>query len=116
MARCRRTCWPCGRWCGSSRAEIELAGGGAIGRRLARSDIEARCAVAHDDREAEFHDVMDQLEVLWGLIAGPQRDLGSQSCEMLARRIGMHLSEWSPRSWTVLVSEDGEAGAVVTTG
>lgn len=75
--------------------------------------IEAKTVAEHDDREIEFHDVRDQLETLWGLIAGPQRDLGRASCEDLARRIGQHLVEWAPRPWTVSVSEDGEAGATV---
>jgi hypothetical protein len=39
-----------------------------------------------------------------------------QSCEMLARRICRHLTEWSRREWTVSVSEDGEVGATVTMG
>jgi hypothetical protein len=78
--------------------------------------IEARTEVEHDDRQLEFFDVRDQIEGLFGLIAGPARDLGSQSCEMLARRIGMHLVEWSggKHTWAVTVSEDGEAGASVT--
>lgn len=78
--------------------------------------IEARCYVDHDDRSVEFHDVRDQIEVLWGLLAGPKRDLGSMSCEMLARRIGAHLVEWNPRRWTVIVSEDDEMGACVASG
>jgi hypothetical protein len=79
--------------------------------------IEARTTVEHDDREIEFHDVRDQIEVLWNLIAGPKRDLGSASCEMLAGRIGRHLCEWSGgRYWSVSVSEDNECGATVASG
>lgn len=77
--------------------------------------IEAGCEVQHDDRAIEFHDAMDQVKLCWRKIAAKKSDLGSQSCEMLARRIGQHLVDWTAHSWIVSVSEDGEAGATVTT-
>ena len=78
--------------------------------------VEASCDVAHDDREVEFHDVLDQVRAYWQAMAGEEDDMGSASCEALARCIGEHLMVWRPRAWVVEVSEDGEAGARVLTG
>jgi hypothetical protein len=76
--------------------------------------IEARCTVGHFEREIEYHDLRDKVEVLYGLLAGPARDFGSQSCETIAHRLGSHLVEAFARPFTVLVSEDGECGSVVS--
>ena len=78
--------------------------------------IEASCEVAEDDREVEFHDIRDQVEIYYGLMAGKDRDFGTQSCEMLARRMAGKLCETFRRAFTVSVSEDGECGARVTVG
>jgi hypothetical protein len=73
--------------------------------------IEARCEVAHDDREVEFHDVRDFIQAVWGHTGFV--DWGTNSCEQIARTIGNGLHIRWPRPWTVSVSEDNEAGAIV---
>lgn len=79
--------------------------------------IEARCQVDHDDREVEFHDVRDALELAWTEMGnGINRNFGRASCEDLARRLGQYLMRGWPRAWMVSVSEDGEAGAEVSVG
>jgi hypothetical protein len=79
--------------------------------------IEVRCEVTHDDREIEYHDLMDLTR---GFVAESAEStetcsFGSMSCEQIARRLGIKLSEKYERPFTVLVSEDGEAGAMVRT-
>jgi hypothetical protein len=79
--------------------------------------IEASCEVTHDDREVEFHDLRDEVEIHFGLLAGAERDFGAQSCEQIALRLAEHLCErFRGREFFVSVSEDGEAGARVWVG
>lgn len=76
--------------------------------------IMAETTVEHDDREIEFHDLVDQTaEVFDRLIGGSKADAGSASCETLARCIAQELSKLHKRYFSVTVSEDGECGATV---
>src|SRR6516162_3307484 len=57
--------------------------------------IEVRCEVTHDDREIEYHDLMDLTR---GFVAESAEttetcSFGSMSCEQIARRLGIKLSE-----------------------
>lgn len=80
--------------------------------------VRVRIGVGGDDRELEFIIVknrllkfIDRTTSLNGTIV---KDLGSMSCEMMARNIGKHiLRSWGPREIEVEVSEDGENGAIV---
>lgn len=63
--------------------------------------------VLHDDREIEFHDLLDFVR---SILPGP--DLGARSCEMMAKSIGQAiLFQYPGRDLVVSVSEDGEVGA-----
>lgn len=70
--------------------------------------IKASCAVTHDNREIEFHDLMDFCKAEFG-----QGDFGAMSCETLAKRLATACCEQFHRRFTVTVSEDGECGATV---
>ncbi|MBU3611186.1 hypothetical protein ICN32_11545 [Polynucleobacter wuianus] len=72
--------------------------------------VEVKCLVNNDDREIEFHDLLDESKAFF---SEPER--GNQSCEMMARALGEHLAKRYQRSFTVMVSEDGECGAQVVT-
>lgn len=65
--------------------------------------------VDHDDREVELHDFLDFCKALW-----PGPELGSWSCEMLAREMGKEIERRYGRLCWVEVYEDGEVGARVT--
>lgn len=64
--------------------------------------------VTHDDREVEFHDLLDFARSHF-----PGGDLGGQSCEMLARKLATKVVKQYNRPAEISVSEDGEVGAVV---
>jgi hypothetical protein len=72
--------------------------------------VEVKCLVHNDDREIEFHDLLDESKDFFN---DPER--GNQSCEMMARTLGEHLAKRYQRIFTVIVSEDGECGAQVIT-
>lgn len=72
-------------------------------------NVEVRCKVSHDDREIEFHDLLDQCRIFF-----PGGDMGAKSCEMMARELGQKLTRLYGRVFEVSVSEDGECGSVVT--
>lgn len=72
--------------------------------------VEARMSVSHDDREVEFHDLLD-----FARDAFPGGELGGQSCEMMARSLGEKIARRFGRAVQVTVSEDDEVGAVVLT-
>jgi hypothetical protein len=74
--------------------------------------VEARMLVTHDDREVEFHDLQDYSHFIFGTL-GLDGNYASQSCEMLARALGIELAAKFQRPVTVIVSEDGECGAQV---
>lgn len=73
--------------------------------------VEVQLTVGHDDREVEFHDLLERAEVVWpnGV------DLGPQSCETLATGLARRLrAVYTDRAITVSVFEDGENGAVLS--
>ena len=72
--------------------------------------VEVRLQVEHDDREVEFHDLLDFARARF-----PGGELGPQSCEMLARSLGKEIARRFQRAVEVAVSEDGEVGALVVT-
>lgn len=71
--------------------------------------VEVQMEVTHDDREVEFHDVQQ-----FAMANFPGGDMGSQSCEMMARALCGVVSARFARVVRVTVAEDGEVGAVVT--
>lgn len=79
----------------------------------------ARVAVAHDDRDVEYHDLGEQVEVLLAGLGSrwhPEStliDFGPQSCETLARALAALLADRGLRVVEVTVSEDGEHAATV---
>lgn len=66
-------------------------------------------AVGHDDREVEFHDLLEAGR----LVTPAGREWGSMSCEAIATTIGGHVLRRWPRPLVVEVWEDGECGALV---
>ena len=70
--------------------------------------VEVCLKVNHDDREVEFHDLLD-----FARDAFPGGEMGGQSCEMMARLLGEKIARRYRRAIQVTVSEDGEVGAVV---
>jgi hypothetical protein len=69
--------------------------------------VEVSCEVGHDDREVEYHDLLDAARE-----AFPGGDLGSTSCEAMARELGKKIARRFGRAMRVSVSEDGECGSV----
>lgn len=72
--------------------------------------VQARVPVMHDDRDIEFHDLMDVMRAYW-----PENgEWGGCSCEMIAEAYaGMLIARFAVDWAEVDVSEDGEAGATV---
>lgn len=70
--------------------------------------VDIRTEVTHDDREIEFHDLMDFAKKNF---TGGQ--MGGKSCEMMATELGNKLVEEYKRPFLVEVSEDGECGASI---
>lgn len=76
-----------------------------------RFECSARVAVDHNDREIEFHDLLDHLHDLFE----HGEDLGRFSCEDIADVIADRIDDRWPNRWRqVSVFEDGEAGATIT--
>jgi hypothetical protein len=80
--------------------------------------VQVQVDVFHDDREVEFHDLLDLVNDAVGALGEPlsggARDLGAMSCEMIARHLAEAIREQLPgRRIMVDVSEDGEVGAGV---
>ena len=71
--------------------------------------VTVRMHVHDDDREVEFHALKDEARSLWP----PGGELGTRSCEAMARELAEKLSRRYQRRVEVEVSEDGECGAVV---
>lgn len=72
--------------------------------------VEVRLEVLHQDREIEFHDLLD-----FCLMHFPGGDQGSKSCEMMAEgMVNDVIARWPGRRVQVAVFEDGEVGAEVT--
>lgn len=92
-------CWP-----GATGERAYLAD-----RHRHRFIVSVSLTVEHDDREVEFHDLLDRAAGWW-----PGPELGRQSCEDIARRYIHRLAERYPgRRYSVTVSEDGEVSATV---
>jgi hypothetical protein len=72
--------------------------------------VEVRMTVTHDDREVEFHDLLDTAKRLF-----PGGEMGASSCEHMARKLGKEIARLFGRAVEVSVSEDGEVGALVVT-
>lgn len=71
---------------------------------------EASIAVAHDDREVEFHDLLDVCRA-----ATDRREYGPMSCELIADLVARAMrAEWPDRQMRVAMFEDGECGAEVS--
>lgn len=70
--------------------------------------VDIRTHVTHDDREIEFHDLLDyaKSEFKGG-------EMGGMSCEMMATELADKLVKKFKRSFLVEVSEDGECGASI---
>lgn len=74
--------------------------------------LEIRLEVFHDEREVEYHDLLDFCKG-----AFPGGDLGSQSCETMARTLAQQTAARYPgRLVEVHCFEDGEVGAIVMLG
>ena len=71
--------------------------------------VECSMAVAHDDRDVEFHDMLDFCR---GAFVGGE--MGDWSCELMARTLAKEIARRYGRAATVAVFEDGEVGATVT--
>lgn len=65
--------------------------------------------VGDGDREVEFHDLRDAITE-W--VDSQERNFGPASCEHIAQRLIMHLSDQYDVQ-SVTVSEDGENGATL---
>jgi hypothetical protein len=70
--------------------------------------VQVETEVTHDDREIEFHDLLDDARSLF-----PTGELGTQSCESLARSLGEQLAKKYRRPFQVAVFEDNEVGSSV---
>lgn len=73
--------------------------------------VEAKLEVFHQDREVEFHDLLDFCRASF-----PGGELGGVSCEQMAINLLGAIAQKYPNRWAqVGVFEDGEVGAEVTT-
>jgi hypothetical protein len=73
--------------------------------------VRADVAVMHDNRDVEFHDLRGWITAWWG---EGDRECGTMSCEQVARELATYLDGLAVPVLSVAVSEDGEAGAVLT--
>jgi hypothetical protein len=70
--------------------------------------VKVTVSVAHDNRDVEFHDLLDSVAAACDFLEQP---LGS--CEMIAAALAKNVqAAWPGRRVSVEVSEDGECGAV----
>ena len=73
--------------------------------------VEVEVPVSHDDRDIEFHDLLDEVN---GWLRQFRGEFGPRSCEAIARELGKFVLLSHPIGTVkITVSEDGEAGAVV---
>jgi hypothetical protein len=94
------------RWPAATGARAYLA---STHRHLFR--VTAHAAVAHDDRDTEFHDLAALIRRWWG---EGERECGDASCETLARALADWLAAAGVPVTATEVSEDGQCGAVYT--
>lgn len=70
--------------------------------------VEVSIETHHNEREIEFHDLLDEVQVARRLI--PHRS--EWSCESMAEVIGERIGDQHPNRWLkVSVFEDGENGS-----
>lgn len=77
--------------------------------------VKVTIPVEHDDREVEFHDLLDWVHRQGLEVIGPGGQFGGQSCETIAARLADLVQREYGRACEVEVSEDGECGAIVDT-
>ncbi len=71
--------------------------------------VEVMIQVFEDDREIEFHDLLDVAKEQFG-----QGDFGNDSCETMARCLKEKMTIRYPnRHMNIKVFEDGEVGAAL---
>lgn len=68
--------------------------------------VEVSCPVSHNDREIEFHNLLDEAKALLG-----DCEFGPKSCEAITELIGEPLAKKYKRSFRITVTEDNECGA-----
>lgn len=84
--------------------------------------VEVAVEVRHDDRDLEFHDLLDVVREWWAEHAADSTGAvawGSASCERIAGWLAAHLRErglLDRRAWRVTVAEDDESGATISEG
>lgn len=72
--------------------------------------VEVKLQVFHQDREVEFHDLLDFCRAHF-----PGGEMGGASCEMMAEQLLSAIAQKYPnRAASVGVFEDGEVGAEVS--
>jgi hypothetical protein len=72
--------------------------------------VKVTTSVKHDDREIEFHDLLEAAKKYF------DTGDGTWSCERMAGCLSARLARDFDRSFRVDVSEDGECGAAVWAG
>lgn len=93
------------RWEGATGTREYLAS-----RHRHRFNVSVSISVHHDDREVEFHDLLDLVRGWW-----PGPELGGKSCEDIARTYVLNLADRFPRrEYSCSVWEDGEVGATIS--
>lgn len=76
--------------------------------------VRASVEVLHDDRDVEFHDLLDEVAATCSLLGDGDGELGPMSCEQIALEVCNAVTKkWPGRAVACEVSEDGEAGASV---
>jgi hypothetical protein len=81
--------------------------------------VTATVAVAHDNRDIEFHDLADVVTEVTEALGKPYHpdtrliDFGPQSCEQLAEQVRARLSDIGLNVTLLSVSEDGECTATI---
>ena len=89
-----------------------------LGRRHRHAfHCEVRVRVEHDDRDVEFHDLLEHARRGLGVgdLGSGDLEFAGASCETLAQRLIDHVNtRWPGRCYHAEVWEDGEVGALVT--
>ena len=79
--------------------------------------VTVRVFVKGDDREVEFHDLLELAEAAWPGTGENREQLGTMSCEQIAEHIARSVAKaYRDREVTVMVSEDGECTGGVSLG
>lgn len=104
IARFRREGWHY--WNGASEKRFYL---GQLHRHLFHIEVELE--LLHDDREVEFHDLLDFCKEHFP----DNKNHNGRSCETMAKELRAAVVAQYPNRWcAVSVFEDGEVGARVT--